>query len=261
MPVTPNPRMINPNHAGVIWDPDVLLLLSGESQTGRPWPSDASMHNRTLIMRNSASLGLETPGKFGKNSYTFSSNTSIAGLFVPLDDDFHQMYLNFAKNFTIDFWANQVNLDLDNRTRIIFTSNGYIGTQNTKWQFKFVTSGGQTTMVFTCYSGKTVTSDVIPFGTTPYRNTWNHFAFVRLAGKGYRFYFNGSPVGSGQLDATTMEPKNGDNAARAGVIGADVAGANPLQNMRVDEFRILSRCDYPTSGFIPPSAPYTPYKY
>jgi hypothetical protein len=98
-------------------------------------------------------------------------------------------------------------------------------------------------------------SIVVSNAFVPTSATWYHVAVVKNGTEGYKFFINGTQIGTTATSANSLT-----NFTGSLLIGAAISGGSMnFLNGRIDEFRLSKGVARWTSNFSPPGIEYQPY--
>ncbi len=150
-----------------------------------------------------------------------------------------------SNEWTIDFWV-RFNGDPG-------AANMPLMSQYTDGNNYWVCMLSVNNMRFLCVSGgATIIS--ISNAWNPATATWYHLAFVKQGTTGYKFFVDGTQVGTTQTDTSTIP--NFTSVITAG--GGMYSGALAYLNGWMDEVRVSKGVARWTANFTPPTSAYAP---
>lgn len=211
-------------------DANTVLMLHCDGSNGSTTFTDSSPTPKTVTANGDAKVST-ADSKFGGASLLLDG----AGDYLAITD--HADF-SWAGQFTIDFWIKTSTSTIDTVYRRAISLDTAI-------ELAFVASSSASTNMSFLVS----TSEVITGNIAVANGNWNHVALSRDGSNNCRLFVNGVQSGSTASNASSFNPATLQ-------IGKYSGSANGYINGYMDEIRFSNIARW-TSGFTPPSEPYT----
>lgn len=222
---------------------NVVLLLHGEGANNSTSVTDSS-NAAASITCNGAACIKTAQKKFGSSSLYFDGSASYLTAPDVSEYDFG------SGDFTIDL---QVYWESVGASCFLQQSDGTSG-YVLKWTLYY--ASGSLYLAGHNPSGSPLTW--ISASWTPSAGTWYHIALTR-SGNSFRFFVNGTQVGSTTTNSTALPNSNG--ALHIGRFYDEPISSNGNHNGYMDEIRITKGVARYTSNFTAPTAQFPDSEY